>query len=123
MIENAPNKVLVFGDRFPFRYLIDDYGLKYYAAFTGCSAETEASFQTISFLSDKLNEVNVPVVLRIEGSNHKIAETIVSNSNNKNQQILVLDSMQSITSTDVDNGVTYIDIMEKNLEVFKIALR
>ena len=122
MVDNAARKTVLFGDRFPFRYLVDDYGLDYYAAFVGCSAETEASFETISFLSGKVDELGLPCVLTIEGAQHKIAETIVQNTAEKNQSILTLDSMQSTTSTDVANGTTYLSVMERNLDVLKQAL-
>ena len=122
VVDNAARKTLLFGDRFPFRYLVDDYGLNYYAAFVGCSAETEASFETISFLSGKVDELGLPCVLTIEGAQHKIAETIVQNTADKNQSILTLDSMQSTTSADVANGTTYLSVMESNLDVLKQAL-
>ena len=115
-------KTLLFGDRFPFRYLVDDYGLSYYAAFAGCSAESEASFETVSFLARKVDEGKLPCVLTIEGKNHKIAETIVQNTAGKNQKILTMDSMQSTTSQDVARGTTYLSLMEKNLDVLKEAL-
>ena len=116
-------KTLLFGDRFPFRYLVDDYGLDYYAAFIGCSAETEASFETIAFLSQKTDELNLHTILTIEGSDQKIAKTIVENTTSKDQQILILDSMQSVTSKDVKDGANYYSVMEKNLEVLKEALK
>lgn len=122
VVDNAAQKTVLFGDRFPFRYLVDDYGLSYYAAFAGCSAETEASFETISFLAGKVDELGLPCVLTIEGAKHKIAETIVQNTAEKNQSILTLDSMQSTTSTDVENGTTYLSVMESNLDVLKQAL-
>ena len=115
-------KTLLFGDRFPFRYLVDDYGLSYYAAFAGCSAESEASFETISFLARKVDEGKLPCVLTIEGKNHKIAETVVQNTAGKNQKILTMDSMQSTTSQDVAGGTTYLSLMAKNLDVLKEAL-
>ena len=121
-VDNATRKTVLFGDRFPFRYLVDDYGLNYYAAFVGCSAETEASFETISFLAKKADELNLPCVLTIEGKNHKIAETIVKNTAPKSQRILTMDSMQSTTSKDVASGTTYLSVMEKNLAVLKEAL-
>ena len=121
-VENASCKTVLFGDRFPFRYLVDDYGLNYYAAFVGCSAETEASFETISFLAKKVDELKLPCVLTIEGKNHKIAETIVKNTAQKSQKILTMDSMQSTTSKDVASGTTYLSVMEKNLAVLKEAL-
>ena len=121
-VDAATYKTVLFGDRFPFRYMVDDYGLSYYAAFVGCSAETEASFETISFLAGKVDELKLPCVLTIEGAQHKIAETIVRNTTAKNQKVLTMDSMQSTTSKDVANGATYLSIMEKNLSVLKEAL-
>ncbi len=121
--EEAPVKTLLFGDRFPFRYLADDYGLTCYAAFSGCSAETEASFETISFLVGKVDELNLSCVMTLEGTEHKIAQTIVSTSKNHDAQILTLDSMQSITLSDIEEGAKYLSIMEKNLEVLKEALK
>ncbi len=121
-VSNAKRTTILFGDRFPFRYLTDDYGLKYYAAFVGCSAETEASFSTISFLCDKSDELNLPVVMVIDGSDRQIAETIVLNSASGDKKILELDSMQSVTAKDIENGTTYLSIMEENLEVLKEAL-
>ena len=118
-IEKTGTHTLLFGDRFPFRYLTDDYGLDYYAAFVGCSAETEASFETITFLSGKIDELGLKNIFVIESSDQKIAETIVSNTKDKNQKILVLDSMQSTTSKEVESGVTYLSVMEKNLEVLQ----
>ena len=122
-VDAASNKTILFGDRFPFRYLVDDYGLRYYAAFVGCSAETEAGFETISFLAKRVDELKLPCVLTIEGAQHKIAETIVRNTTAKNQRVLTMDSMQSTTSKDVKNGTTYLSVMEKNLSVLKEALR
>lgn len=122
-VDTAKVKTVLFGDRFPFRYLVDDYGLDYYAAFVGCSAESEASFETIAFLANKVDELGLSTVLTLEGTNHKIAETIVSTSKNKSAQILSMDSMQSTTSGDVKNGATYLSIMEKNLAVLTDALQ
>ena len=122
-VDAASNKTILFGDRFPFRYLVDDYGLRYYAAFVGCSAETEAGFETISFLAKRVDEWKLPCVLTIEGAQHKIAETIVRNTTTKNQKVLTMDSMQSTTTQDVKNGTTYLFVMEKNLSVLKEALR
>ena len=121
-VNAATYKTVLFGDRFPFRYLADDYGLSYYAAFVGCSAETEASFETISFLAGKVDELDLPCVLTIEGAQHKIAETIIRNTTLKNQAVLAMDSMQSTTSRDVKNGTTYLSVMEQNLSVLKQAL-
>ena len=122
-VNAAPVKTVLFGDRFPFRYLADDYGLDYYAAFVGCSAETEASFETVVFLANKVDELGLSAVLTIESSDGKIARTIVQNTAAKSAQILHMDSMQSTTSQDVKNGVTYLSTMEGNLEVLKQALQ
>ena len=122
VIGSASCKTLLFGDRFPFRYLTDDYGLDYYAAFVGCSAETEASFETIIFLSGKVDELSLKNVMKIESSDGKIAQTIIENTESKDQQVLTLDSMQSTTSKDVLSGSSYLEIMKSNLEVLKTAL-
>lgn len=122
-VDAANKKTLVFGDRFPFRYLTEDYGLNYYAAFVGCSAETEASFETIRFLAEKTDALGLSHVLTIENPNRKIAETVVANTSGKNQQVLSMDSMQSVTSKDVAAGATYLSIMEHNLEVLTQALQ
>ena len=123
VVDQASMKTLLFGDRFPFRYMVDDYGLSYYAAFAGCSAESEASFETISFLAKKIDELGLKYVMTIEKSDQKIAKTIIENTQNKDQSILTLDSMQSTTSADVANGMTYLSIMEGNLNILKEALQ
>lgn len=122
-VDAASNKTILFGDRFPFRYMVDDYGLTYYAAFVGCSAETEASFETITFLSKKVDELSLPAIFTIEGKDKRIAETISQNTSTKDQKILTLDSMQSVSSSDIKNGTTYMSIMENNLSVLKEALK
>lgn len=119
----GPKDTLLFGDRFPFRYLMDDYGLTPYAAFPGCSAETEASFDTIIFLAKMMDELNLQTVMVTESADQSIAKTIIGNTTAKDQQILVLDAMQSVTSGDVRNGTTYLSIMESNLAILKKALR
>ncbi|MBR1798131.1 MAG: zinc ABC transporter substrate-binding protein [Clostridiales bacterium] len=121
-VEEGTVDTILVADRFPFRYLVEDYGLNYYAAFVGCSAETEASFETITFLSDKVDELGLNTVLTIEGSDQRIAQTVVSNTSDSDQQILVLDSMQSTTGLDALNGASYLGIMESNLQILKEAL-
>ena len=116
-------KTLLFGDRFPFRYLVDDYGLDYFAAFVGCSAESEASFETIVFLSNKVDELHLKAIMQIESADGKIANTIKNQTQTKDQTVLTLDSMQSVTAKDVKNGTTYLGVMERNLEVLKEALK
>ena len=121
-IESAPNETLIFADRFPFRYLVDDYGLKYYAAFAGCSAETEAAFETILFLSGKLSELDTTAVLTIEGSDTRLAETVMETSGRKDVSIMSLDSMQSVTTEQLEMGLSYISVMEDNLKIIADAL-
>ena len=121
-VASASVKTLLFGDRFPFRYMTDDYGLKYYAAFVGCSAETEASFETVTFLSKKVDELGLNVVLTIERSDKKIAKTIIANTRNKNQTVLEMDSLQSISESDIKGGRNYLSAMKNNLTVLKKAL-
>lgn len=120
--KSAKKNTVLFGDRYPFRYLTDDYDLNYYAAFVGCSAESEASFDTIVFLANKVDELDLGTVLTIEKSDKKIARTIVESTKNKNQQILEMDSLQSITQKEIQGGRTYLSAMKKNLEVLKKAL-
>lgn len=120
---NSSFAVLLFGDRFPFRYLMDDYGLAYYAAFPGCSAETEASFETVIFLAEKVNELDLHSVVILESSAESIADTIIGSTAKKNQEIVVFHSMQSVKAVDIEAGTTYLSIMESNLEALKQALR
>ncbi len=121
-MKDAKNKTLVFGDRFPFRYFVEDYGLDYYAAFVGCSAETEASFNTIIFLAKKMDSLALKNIFVIDKSDQKIAKTIVRNSKSKNAGILMLDSLQSTSLEDAQKGASYISIMRKNLVELKKAL-
>ncbi len=122
-VNAAPVKTLLFGDRFPFRYLADDYGLDYYAAFVGCSAETEASFETIAFLANKVDELGLNAIMQIETADGSIAETIKNTSKAKNQTIYTLDSLQSATAKDVADGKTYLGTMEANLATLTEALK
>jgi zinc transport system substrate-binding protein len=122
-VEHSENDTLLFADRFPFRYMIEDYGLCYYAAFEGCSAETEASFNTVAYLSDKLSELQLHCVSIIDGSNDRLARVIIENSNSNDSKIAVFNSMQSVSKNDINKGVTYISIMRDNLETLKQALQ
>ena len=122
-IESAHRKTILFGDRFPFRYLVDDYGIKYYAAFVGCSAESEASFETIAFLANKMDSDSLPAILTIEKGNKKIASAVLAASkNSKDAQILTINSMQSVTEQQIAKGESYLTIMQTNLEILKKAL-
>lgn len=122
-VDNAEIKTLLFGDRFPFRYLTDDYDLDYYAAFIGCSAESEASFETVTFLANKVDELGLKAIMKIETSDGSIAKTIRENTKTKDQEIMTLDSIQSVTSERVEAGESYLTIMTENLEVLKNALK
>ena len=121
VVDGAAYDTLLFADRFPFRYLALDYNLSYYAAFSGCSAETEASVETITFLAEKLTERNLPAVMIIDGSDGSIASTVIQTAG-ANPQILTLNSLQSVTAEDAANGADYLSIMQSNLEVLKDAL-
>ena len=121
-VQAASKKTILFGDRFPFRYLVEDYGLDYFAAFVGCSAETEASFETVIFLAKKVDELGLKSVLKIESGDGKIARTIIQNSKNKNAKVLTLDSIQATTKKQADAGASYLKIMEENLKVLQEAL-
>ena len=118
-IESSKRDYIVFGDRFPFRYLADEYGLKYSAAFPGCSSESEPSAKTVAYLIDRVKEEAIPVVFYIEFSNQKIADAIVEETGAKK---LLLHSCHNLTSEQMNNGVTYLDLMRDNLENLKEAL-
>ncbi len=122
LCNSSKRKIVLFGDRFPFRYLVDEFDLTYFAAFVGCSAETEASFETIVFLSNKVNEYELPVVFTIENADGKIANTIISTSGRNDVKVMEMDSLQSITAKQIQDGANYLDAMRKNLEVLKVAL-
>ena len=120
-VKGAETDTLLFGDRFPFRYMADDYGLNCFAAFSGCSTETEASFETVTFLAGKVDELGLTSVLTIENSDGRIAQAIIDNTEKKDQQILSLNSMQSVDMS--EEGISYLGIMNDNLEVLRTALQ
>ena len=122
-VEAGTKSALLFADRFPFRYLADDYGLDYYAAFSGCSAETEASFQTVLFLARKVDELGLNAVCRIESSDGSVARTVAENTASGEKTILIFDSLQSVTAQDVAEGVTYLSVMMRNLKTLTEALQ
>lgn len=121
-VESAKYNTLIFADRFPFRYLVDDYSIEYFAAFSGCSTETDASFETVAFLVDKLDESGVGSLIVIDGSDGKLANTVKANAASESVVIRTLDSMQSVTASDIKNGTTYLSVMKENLETLKKAL-
>ncbi|MBO5609748.1 MAG: zinc ABC transporter substrate-binding protein [Eubacterium sp.] len=122
-VDAGSKDTILFGDRFPFRYMVDDYGLNYYAAFAGCSAESEASFDTVIFLAGKVDELGLPAILTIEGADHDIAETVKENTKSGDQKILTMNSLQSTTSKDIEEGTTYLSVMRSNLDVLKEAVQ
>lgn len=122
VVSESEEDTIIVCDRFPFRYLVDEYGLKYYAMFSGCSAETEASFETVVFLANKVNELGIKTVLTTESPKPNMAETVIISTGNNDIDILKMDSMQSITAKDIDDNISYLGIMEENLNVLKIAL-
>ena len=122
-VKAGTKDTLLFADRFPFRYLVDDYNLKYYAAFVGCSAETEASFETIKFLAGKVDELGLNVILKIESSDGGIAKTVKEATTNKNQTIMTMDSLQSASTKEYKAGRNYLSVMEQNLTVLKDAIK
>ena len=123
LVDSAKKKVIVVADRFPFLYLANDYGIEYYAAFPGCSAESEASFETIAFLAEKIKEYEVPVVFQIETSNGSLVKTVINAAGNGNVKSGTLDSMQSVSKEKIADGYSYILAMENNLLALKEALK
>ena len=121
-VDASKTKTLVFADRFPFRYLMNDYSLNYYAAFPGCSAEIEASFSTVTFLASKIDELNLSYVIVVDLSDKKMAKTIINCTKNKDQKIVTLDSLQAVKQEQIDKGYSYLKAMKHNLKVLKKCL-
>lgn len=120
VVDQGVRKTLIFGDRFPFRYLADEYGLDYYAAFPGCASETEPSAQTVSFLIDKVKEEKIPVVFYLEMSNEKMADTICEETGAKK---MLFHACHNVSKDDLKNGATYLGLMENNVKALKEALQ
>ena len=120
VVENAKNHTLLFGDRFPFRYFAAEYGLDYYAAFSGCASDTEPSAATMAFLINKVKEEQIPVVLKMELSNDNIANAIAEACD---VPVKVFYSSHNISAKQFEAGVTYLDLMKENVETLKEALR
>lgn len=122
LVQQSSINKLMFADRFAFRYMTSDYGLEYYAAFSGCSADAEAGFETVVYLADKLNEEKLPAVIILENSDTRLAEIIIENAEESDVLILSIDSMQSVSETQRENGYSYLTAMEKNLKILQMAL-
>ncbi|GHT70244.1 periplasmic divalent manganese/zinc-binding lipoprotein [Spirochaetia bacterium] len=120
VVDNANRNTIVFGDRFPFRYFADRYGLSYFAAFPGCSTETEPSAGTVAFLIDKIKHERIPVVFHIELGNERMADTIAEETG---AEKLLLHACHNISKKDFENGVTYVDLMRQNVENLRKALQ
>ena len=118
----AKHEDILFADRFPFAYLMEDYGIHHHAAYEGCSAETEVSFDTFAQLSETLSVLDLPGVVVIDDSDHRIADTVISASGDKSREIYTLQSMQAIGRRQIKDGITYLKIMEENLSVLERAL-
>ena len=116
-VNTVKNKTWIFADRMPFHYLAKDYGITTYAAFNGCSTETNASFNTIVSLAKYADELGIKHIMTIEGSDKKFAKAVIENTTDKNQDILTLNSLQSVSQSDIDKGLTYYGAMEENLKV------
>lgn len=119
IVSGAKRKTLVFGDRFPFRYFVEEYGLDYYAAFPGCAEETEASISTVAFLVDKVRAEQIPVVFYTEFSDHRLADTIAAEGGAKPMR---LNSCHNVTADQFKSGIGYIDLMEENTKALEEAL-
>ena len=122
LVTAQESPTLLFADRFPFSYLMRDYGVDCYAAFPGCSSETEASFKTVAFLAEQIDSLSLPSVVALENTDTRLAETVIASTVNKKAVIVTMDSMQSISAADIEQGVTYLDIMKNNLEALRVAL-
>ena len=116
-VNTVKDKTWIFADRMPFHYLAKDYGITTYAAFNGCSTETNASFNTIVTLAKYADEFGINHIMTIESSDHKLAKAVIENTAEKNQEILTLNSLQSVSQSDIDKGLTYYGAMEENLKV------
>ena len=120
LVDGAKRKTIVFGDRFPFRYLTDAYGLSYFAAFPGCSTETEPSAATVAFLINKVKDEHIPVIFHMELSNERMANTISEATGAKK---LLLHSCHNITRKDFEDGANYLDLQKINVDHLGEALR
>ena len=116
-VNAVKDKTWIFADRMPFHYLAKDYGITTYAAFNGCSTETNASFNTIVTLAKYADEFGINHIMTIESSDQKLAKAVIENTTDKNQDILTLNSLQSVSQSDIDKGLTYYGAMEENLKV------
>ncbi|MEA4813772.1 MAG: metal ABC transporter substrate-binding protein [Oscillospiraceae bacterium] len=119
VVENGKRKEIVVGDRFPFRYFCEEFGLTYYAAFPGCTTDTEADASTVAFLIDKVKEDDIPVVFHIELSNEQMCDSICEATGAKSE---LLNAVHNVSDSDFKAGATYLSLMEHNVDVLREAL-
>lgn len=122
MVNKSTRREIVFADRYPFAYLARDYGLVCYCAFPGCSAETDASFETILSLASKIDELDLTSVMTIDGGILSIDEAVISSSEKKGIKTLSLNSLQSVSYDEITEGLSYLSTMEENFEIIKESL-
>lgn len=122
VVEEAENKTIVFADRFPFLYMTEEYGIEVFAAFAGCSADQDASFEVIAHLAEAVDNHEKKAVIVLENSNQSVAETVIKSTKNKNAEIVVMNSCQTIDEQEIAQGADYLKIMEENLNALKKAL-
>ena len=120
-VTEAARNTLLVADRFPFVYLVEEYGLSYCAAFSGCSTESQASFETVVRLARKADEWNTTHLLVTEGSDRRLAASVSAASEQQNMTVLALDSMQAVSAARASE-ITYLSVMYENLEILKVAL-
>jgi zinc transport system substrate-binding protein len=121
-VNEGVRDTLIFVDRFPFVYLLADYGIKHYAAFEGCSSDSDISFEAVIELAKRVDEVGAGYVLIIDGNDGKMANTVISNTKDKSCRVLALDSMQSVSLAEMNSEYSYLSVMRENLEVIRLAL-
>lgn len=117
------DKTIIICDRFPFRYLTDEFEIKYYAAFSGCTTDAEAGYKTIAFLADKLSSLNKNTVFRLENSTNRLCDTVIETAKAEDCKIVSLDSMQTTTLEQAQNGKNYLDTMRYNLNCIAEAVK
>jgi len=122
IVKDSSTKEVIFADRFPFTYLMRDYGITCHAAFGGCSSETEASFETVITLADTLNRLGATAILTTEAPAGKVAQTVITAAKAENVEIFAMNSMQSVSKADLQSGKTYLSIMEENVAALKAAM-
>lgn len=122
MRDTATQTTILIGDRFPFLYLAEDYDIHYFAAYSGCSADVEASVHTVIYLTEKLQEYKLPTIYVVDNGTDSLARTIAESAD-MTPEILHLSSMQSVTKEDIQKGCTYLSYMEENLQMLKEGLQ